>query len=147
LPVLLVEPYSLDPPRETPQVLADATRTRPVILVIDDSPDVRNLLREALQLEGYQVVEAADGVEGLRLFESEQPDLVLLDIIMPEKDGIEALREILQRDPEARVITISGRDGAQVHNEAAEILGAVASFEKPFRAEDLLEAVRGAYGS
>jgi CheY-like chemotaxis protein len=69
---------------------------RPVILVIDDSAEFRNLLREALTREGYDVVEAADGQEGLRLFDECRPDLVLLDIIMPEKDGIETLREMLR---------------------------------------------------
>jgi len=62
------------------------------ILIIDDSADLRALLREALTLEGYRVLEAADGGEGVRLYLEARPDLVLLDIIMPEKDGIETLR-------------------------------------------------------
>ena len=67
-------------------------------------------------------------------------------MIMPEKDGIETIREILKIDPGARVITLSGKPGAGEHNGAAEILGAVASLRKPFMVDDLLRAVREALG-
>ena len=63
------------------------------ILLIDDSPDFRNLLREALHLEGYRVVGARDGREGVLLFWEYRPDLGLLDMMMPEKDGVETLRD------------------------------------------------------
>jgi len=119
----------------------NATHVRPIVLVIDDSPDFRNLLRETLALEEYEIVEAADGREGLRLFDRSRPDVVLLDMIMPEKDGIETLREILRRQPGARVITFSGRAGASDHNDAAAVLGAKRGFMKPFRIEDLLHEI------
>lgn len=112
------------------------------ILVIDDSPDFRNLLREALKLEGYNVVEASDGREGIRLFRDNRPALVLLDMIMPEKEGIETLREILTIDSEAVVFTFSGLPGADAHNETALVLGARKGFSKPFRMAGLLEAIR-----
>jgi DNA-binding response OmpR family regulator len=112
------------------------------ILIIDDSPDLRAQLREALTLEGYHVVEAGDGREGVRIFQETRPDLVLLDIIMLEKDGIETLREILQIDPEARVVTLSGKPGAGEHNGAAQILGVVAILQKPFPVGELLGLVR-----
>jgi DNA-binding response OmpR family regulator len=115
---------------------------RPLILLIDDSPDFRNLLRVVLSLEGYEVVEAADGRDGLRLFDERRPDLVLLDIIMPEQDGIETLREILRRRRDATVFTFSGRAGASDQNEAALLLGARRGFTKPFRVSDLLDAIR-----
>ena len=121
---------------------SDGSHGRPVVLLIDDSPDFRNLLRVALALEQYEVVEASDGQEGLRLFEYCQPGLVLLDIVMPEKDGIETLREILRRKPDARVITFSGRSGAEEHSQVALMLGARRAFTKPFPVADLLEEVR-----
>lgn len=68
--------------------------------------------------------------------------LVLLDIIMPEKDGIETLREILALDQDARVITFSSREGAGEHSETAMILGAVASLRKPFSVTDLFHAIQ-----
>lgn len=114
------------------------------ILIIDDSSDLRSVLHEALTIEGYRVLEASDGRKGVRFFQETHPDLVLLDIIMPEKDGIETLREILALGPDAKVITFSGRAGAAVHNETAEILGAVASFRKLFAVRDILTAVRHA---
>lgn len=63
---------------------------------------------------------------------------------MPERDGIETLQELLSIDPAVRVITFSGRVGAAVHNETARILGAVASFQKPFVLADVMRAVREA---
>ncbi len=71
------------------------------ILLLDDSPDVRSVLRVALESEGYSVLEAADGREGVLLYRDRRPAVVIVDIVMPEKDGIETVREILSIDPAA----------------------------------------------
>lgn len=110
---------------------------RIVILVVDDSPDFRNLLREALELAGYRVLEARNGQEGTRLFRNLRPNLVLLDMLMPEKDGIETFRDIIEADLQAQVITLSGNAGAGDHNGAAKALGVVGSLERPFLVEEL----------
>ena len=81
------------------------------ILLIDDSPVVREVLRVALESDGYHVSEAADGREGVLLFREHQPAVVLVDIVMPEKDGIETVKEILTLDPSTAIFTMSGKDG------------------------------------
>src|SRR5688572_15884234 len=80
------------------------------ILLIDDSASVREVLRIALESEGYRVTEAADGREGVRLFREHRPAVTIVDIVMPEKDGIETVREILAIDPAAVIFTMSGAD-------------------------------------
>ena len=75
---------------------------RHTILLIDDSPDVREVLRVALEPEGYRVIEAANGRDGLRLYREHRPALVLVDIVMPEKDGLETVKEIPVRNPPPR---------------------------------------------
>ena len=111
------------------------------ILLIDDSPDVRAVLRVALESEGYSVIEAADGREGVRLYREHRPAIVLVDIVMPEKDGIETVREILAIDPAAVIFTMSGKDGAEDQNEVARMLGARRGFRKPVAIDELLQAV------
>ena len=78
------------------------------ILLIDDSAPVRKLLRVALEPEGYSVLEAADGREGVRPCREHRPALVIADIVMPKKDGIETVKEILAIDPAPVVFTMSG---------------------------------------
>ena len=78
--------------------MRDSPPARQHILLIDDSASVREVLRLALESEGYSVLEAADGREGVRLYREHRPAVVLLDIIMPEKDGIETVREVLATD-------------------------------------------------
>jgi CheY-like chemotaxis protein len=109
------------------------------ILLIDDSASVREVLRVALESEGYRVLEAADGGEGVRLYREHRPALVIVDIVMPEKDGLETVREILAIDPEAIVFTMSGRD--EDYLETARLLGARRGFAKPIQVETLLSAV------
>ena len=106
-------------------------------------PDDRFGQRVALESEGYSVLEAAEGREGVRLYREHRPALVLVDIVMPEKDGIETVREILATDPAAVIFAMSGKDGAEDHNEVARMLGARRGFRKPVRVEDLLGVIDG----
>ena len=113
------------------------------ILVIDDDAQTRQLLRHMLQRAGYGVVEAADGNEGIERMRTEPIDLVVTDVIMPEKEGIETIIE-LQRDfPHVKIIAISGggRIGAQHVLTAAKSFGANKTLAKPFGNEALLEAI------
>jgi CheY-like chemotaxis protein len=113
------------------------------VLVIDDDVLVRDTIVRILERKGYSVLVAADGVRGLRMFHSEQPDLVITDIIMPEKEGLETIREIRRSRPNAKIIAISG--GARIGNmdflRMAGELGASEIIPKPFDPADLVGLV------
>jgi YesN/AraC family two-component response regulator len=96
-----------------------------------------------LQSLNVQVIEAANGVAGLSIFRKHKPHLVITDIMMPEKDGIETLREMRVIDPKARIIAISGGGGGKYANPLAlaRELGAVAAFEKPLHRQQFVTAV------
>jgi CheY-like chemotaxis protein len=113
------------------------------ILVIDDDPVVRKVIVKILERHGYQVVSAEDGRRGLAVFRTEQPDLVITDMIMPEKEGIETIREICRQRPDARIVAISG--GGRIKSAdflaMAKKLGATDVLAKPFEPAALLGCV------
>jgi len=110
-----------------------------MILLIDDDVAVLRTLEIMLGDRGYDVVTAKDGVEGLRLFQKNHPDLVITDLVMPEKEGIETIIEMRRERPDAKIIAISG--GGRMHNERflemAASLGAAAVLPKPFMPDEL----------
>lgn len=102
------------------------------VMIVDDSLFMRKMLRDILQEEGYEVVaEASDGFEAVRMYREHHPNLVTLDIVMPNKSGIDALREIMILDPEARVVMCSAI-GQEALTQAANQAGAKAFILKPF---------------
>ena len=114
----------------------------PKILIVDDEMQIRLLLRTTLTRAGYQVVEAADARGALAAKAIDKPELILLDLGLPDRDGIE-LVETLRRDPPARVIVVSARDDID-QKVAALDLGADDYVTKPFDTEELLARVRAA---
>jgi DNA-binding NtrC family response regulator len=116
------------------------------ILVVDDDPGIRRALHILLSREGYQVTQARDGVEALRLWRSTGGDLVITDLHMPEKDGIEMIIELLSHSPGIRIIAMSG--GGQTKRldllGNAALLGAVHTIEKPFTLTEMMNTVRQA---
>lgn len=112
------------------------------ILIAEDSQFMRGVLKDIFKEEGYELVEAQDGKEALDKFEKEKPDLVLLDIIMPEADGIEVLKNIGKK---AKVIVISAVGQEKMVEEAKE-LGALDYIVKPFDNEKVLETVKKVIG-
>ena len=78
------------------------------ILVIDDDPLVRRTMERLLQKSGYEVRLAVDGIEGLRAFRTQRPDLVITDIIMPQKEGLDTIRLLRTWSPDVKIIAISG---------------------------------------
>lgn len=117
--------------------------SKPKILVIDDEAIVRISCRKCLTLEGYDVTLAGTGLEGLRLTETDHYDLILTDLKMPDMDGMEFLIKMKQKQPEAKVIMITGYSTAE-HAEEAMRLGAYNYIEKPFTPDTLVAAVKKA---
>lgn len=114
------------------------------ILVIDDDADVRGALAALLEVEGYRVLGAPDGEAGLVAYREAMPDVVITDIVMPRKTGLEVIAGIKLVDPAAGIIAISGgsRNGNKCSLEDATKLGASAALAKPFHPDELLGAVR-----
>ncbi|WP_417911924.1 response regulator [Candidatus Electronema sp. TJ] len=114
------------------------------ILIIDDDGQILSLLARSMELAGFAAVTAADGREGQRLLEKQPFDLVITDLIMPEKEGMETISYIRKNFPEVRIIAISGggRIGPETYLPAALELGADLAFAKPFHVDDLVAAVR-----
>lgn len=112
------------------------------ILMVDDSRTSRKVLREILESGGYEVVgEATNGKDGVSMFEELKPDVVTLDITMPVLDGIDALREIKDADPSAKVIMVTSAGQKSKMVEAVKY-GAVEFVTKPFENEQLLSVVK-----
>jgi two-component system, chemotaxis family, chemotaxis protein CheY len=115
----------------------------PSILIIDDDASVRDSLRRTLHKEGYTILEASEGREGLKQLEHSLADLILLDMFMPDKDGLETIGELRRTHPGIRIIAMSGGGfkGTVDVLHVATKLGARRTLAKPFTREQLLEAV------
>ena len=114
------------------------------ILVIDDESVIRALLRQLFERNGFLVIDAEDGRQGLDLYREESPDLVVTDLIMPEEEGLTVIKEIKKMTPDAPIIAISGGGigKADVYLQLAKSMGAGRIFEKPFDAKAVLKAVQ-----
>lgn len=117
------------------------------ILVVDDEELVRATLCQMLEQAGYEVIEAANGDQGLRVFQEYEVDLVITDIFMPGKEGIETIRELRKLRPDVKIIAISG--GGRTRNmdylELAKDFGAKRALTKPFQREQVLSAVNATF--
>jgi DNA-binding response OmpR family regulator len=111
------------------------------ILVVDDEPDLLRFVRRALEAEGYQVQTATDGGDGLRLALTTEPDLIVLDLLMPGVDGQAVLSAVLAHDPGMRVLVLSATADVQARIACLE-RGAVDFLAKPFAVRELLARVR-----
>lgn len=111
------------------------------ILVVDDAAFMRMMIKDILEQVGYEIHEAANGREAIRLYDEIKPDLVTMDITMPELDGIEALRVIRESDPGARVLMVSAMGQQKMIIEALEH-GALDFVVKPFQPTKVLSTVQ-----
>ena len=109
------------------------------ILVIDDEIVMRTALRRVLEDAGHQVTEAIDGNEGMVRFQASSVDVVITDMLLPQKSGLEIIKEIRETDRDVKIIAITAL--AYDAFDAAEELGANASFEKPIRMKELLNTI------
>jgi DNA-binding response OmpR family regulator len=114
------------------------------VLVIEDNDDFRALLQIALEAEGFGVVTASNGEHGLRLLAQAPTDVVITDIFMPGKEGIETIAELRKQFPGVRIIAMSGRPSATDFDplSVAMELGAAKILRKPFDLDELIESVK-----
>jgi len=114
------------------------------ILIIDDDPALRGTMRKILERSGHEVTEAADGDAGLRQVAAAAPDLVITDLLMPEKEGIETIQELTERYPDVRILAVSGAGGSEEEEGPlmdAKLFGAHAVLPKPFSVQTLTDVV------
>ena len=114
------------------------------ILIIDDETQVRSMLRLMLEREGYEVVEAPDGIEGIKAYRQNPADLILTDLIMPNKDGIGMIIELQKEFPDVKIIAMSGGglNKPEGYLKGAKKLGALCTLTKPIDREEMLRAVK-----
>lgn len=116
------------------------------VMIVDDALFMRNMLKDIFTRAGYDVAaEAEDGEIALELYRKIRPDLVTMDIVMPKRSGIEALRDIVKEDPKARVVMVSALGQDSLVLEAVEA-GACDFIVKPFKEEKVLDVVRRVVG-
>ena len=112
------------------------------ILVVDDEPDVRNLAKMILERVGYQVIMASNGAEGEEMAESEKPDLIILDVVMPGKNGFEVCQTLKGKSSTSQIpVIIFSASGSRGNRDAAFEAGASDFLQKPFTIMSLTEIV------
>jgi DNA-binding response OmpR family regulator len=115
------------------------------LLLVDDDPSIRALYSQSLSRAGFDVETARNGKEGLELVQMFRPDLVILDLVMPEQEGIETILQLQAHHPNVPILAISGALGASEYLHVANLLGARRTLTKPIQPEKLLEAVRSIF--
>ena len=115
------------------------------LLVIDDAMIIREKIKDAAISDGWEIVgEGANGQEAIELYKQLEPDVVTIDIVMPEFDGLHGLKGIIQLDANARVLMVSALDQTNILKEAIAA-GAADFLVKPFEDEKLVQAIRAVY--
>lgn len=110
-------------------------------MIVDDQFGIRTLLNEVLQKEGYEIYQAANGLQALKLTDQHDPDLVLLDMKIPGMDGLEILKKMKEKNPDIRVIIMTAYGELDLIEQTKK-MGALAHFSKPFDIEEIRSAVR-----
>jgi DNA-binding response OmpR family regulator len=140
---MLVE---IDFPKVTKLMAKDSSQKGKRILLVDDDAEIVESLRLALESNGYNVLIARDGNQGLALSERENPDLVILDMMMPKRSGFLVLEKMRRtRETPLRVIMITANEGSR-HKAYAEMLGVDDYIRKPFPMDRLIESVQRLIG-
>ena len=114
------------------------------ILIIDDESQIRSMLRLMLERVGYEVMEAADGMEGIRQYRDNPADLIITDLIMPNKDGIGMIIDLKKEFPQVKIIAMSGGgvNRPEGYLDGAKKLGATRTLTKPIDRDEMLTAVK-----
>lgn len=115
-----------------------------LILIIDDEPQIRSMLKLMLERDGYEVAEAPDGREGIKIHRQNPADLIITDLIMPNKDGIGMIIELRKEFPDVKIIAMSGGglNKPEGYLRGAKKLGAACTLTKPIDRDELLRAIK-----
>lgn len=116
------------------------------IVLGDDDDALRTMLRVTLEKLGHEVREARNGREILQLCRADPPELVLTDLVMPEKEGVETIGELRRSWPQVKIIAMSGSDHADNYLRIARVMGAAATLAKPFSVEEMTAAMTAVLG-
>jgi YesN/AraC family two-component response regulator len=113
------------------------------IYVFDDEASILLMIKKMLEKAGHEVSTALNGREGMDLFNKKKPDLLITDILMPEKEGLETIMELRKKYPDLKIIAISGggRFGPEGYLPGAKLLGADLVFQKPLVQKEFIEAI------
>lgn len=128
------------------KLLSTPKHSTPRVLLIEDDDQTRRMLREALESQGYAVLESVNGKEGLSMFQAQPVDLVICDLVMPEKGGISTIQELGKLAPNLKIIAISGYSRAMGENtlEYTRRLGTMGTMSKPFALSEMMAMVNKA---
>jgi len=111
------------------------------IMIADDSDAIRLVLQDILSIGKHEVVsEATDGAEAVDFYQKHTPDVLLLDLAMPKKDGLTVVKEVMKTDPNAKIILITASDDQKIINQCLES-GAISYISKPFDFNGVLKAI------
>lgn len=110
------------------------------LLIVDDAPYVLNALTDSLSAHGHEVYGAVNGEEALKKYAQVNPDIVLMDVLMPKLDGVSATRYLIERDPKAKIIIVTAMGKRGLENECIKA-GASGFIIKPFKIKDLLKII------
>ena len=115
-----------------------------LILIIDDEPQIRAMLKLMLERDGYEVAEAPDGIEGIRVYRQKPADLIITDLIMPNKDGIGMIIDLKKEFPNVKIIAMSGGglNKPEGYLRGAKKLGAAYTLTKPIDRDEMLRTIK-----
>jgi two-component system, chemotaxis family, chemotaxis protein CheY len=115
------------------------------VMIADDSESVRLTLKDMVEAGKHKVVsEAVDGIDALEKFDSVKPDVLLLDVAMPKKDGLETLIEIIKYNPQAKIVMITAHDDMDLIENCIKV-GALAYITKPFNTDEIIKVISYAF--
>jgi CheY-like chemotaxis protein len=120
----------------------EAAHPRSSILIVDDDETGRRIIAEVLATAGYEVAEAANGREALKLLAERPTDLLLTEIVMPEREGLQLIQDVRKLHPETRIVAMSGNLRAGNYLSIARVLGASQTLRKPLAVSELLRSLR-----
>jgi len=125
--------------------MSEASASLERILLADDDPSIRALYSRTLAAAGFDVETARNGKEAFEVVQHFKPDLVILDLVMPEQEGIETILQLQAQYPTVPVLAISGAMGASEYLHVANLLGARRTLAKPIKPAQLVEAVKSIF--